>query len=144
MASEEQLNKLETRHYTKKEAARRQIDVAIRVFYEGEYESAITLACAAEGMMGESEHPHVFAVLKGRKPGRFETEAEWVTFLNETRDWLKHLTPQLGDTRGIAQFEAWVSIARAVTKFYGVYLEETVVMNEFIEWGREHGLTVKV
>lgn len=144
MVSDEALSKLETRHSTKKEAAKRQIDVATRCFYEGEYESAITLACAAEGMLGESEHPHVFAVLKDRKPSQFKNENNWTTFLNETRDWLKHLTPQLGDTRGIAQFEAWVMLARAVSKFYAVYLEETDVMNAFIEWGRKRELTVKV
>jgi hypothetical protein len=39
------------RTVTKKEAAGRQIDVAIRLFDEGEYEASITLSCAAEGML---------------------------------------------------------------------------------------------
>jgi hypothetical protein len=138
------LDSLDTRVVTKKAAARRQIDVAIRLFHEGEYESAITLACAAEGQIAGTDVIHLFPVLQQKRPSEFETPSEWVTYLNETRDWLKHLTPQLGDMRGIAQFEAWVMLVRAVSKYYAVFLEETDHMNSFIEWGRERGLVAKV
>jgi hypothetical protein len=41
-----------------KEAAARQINVAIKLFHEGEYESTITLACAAEGQLGDGDESH--------------------------------------------------------------------------------------
>ncbi len=144
MVAQEVLDSLETCVVTKQEAACRQIHVAIKLFHEREYESAITLACAAEGQMEESEEVHLFPVLKVRRPAQFKNEQEWTTFLNETRDWLKHATPQLEPSRGIAQFEAWVMLVRAVSKYYAVFVEETVDMNEFVEWGRKRGLTVKV
>jgi hypothetical protein len=144
MVTQKALDGLETRVVTKKEAARRQIDVAIRLFHEGEYESAMTLACAAEGRMAGTDEVHLFAVLQQKRPSEFETPSEWATCLNETRDWLKHTTPQLGDMRGIAEFEAWVMLVRAVSKYYAVFLEETDPMNVFIEWGRERGLVAKV
>ncbi len=140
MVSDEVLNSLTTRVVTKKEAVRRQIEVAIRIFYEGEYESAITLACAAEGQMEGTEHPHLFTVLNERMPKSFATPKQWATFLNETRDWLKHPTFHLEESRGIAEFEAWVMLVRAVTKYYAVFLEENDIMSDFEEWGKVRGL----
>jgi hypothetical protein len=144
MVTQEVLNGLETRVVTKKEAARRQIDAAIKLFHEREYESTMTLACAAEGQMAATDEVHLFAVLQQRRPSQFDTPSQWATYLNETRDWLKHTTPQLGDTRGIAEFEAWVMLVRAVSKYYAVFLEETAHMNRFVEWGRERGLVANV
>jgi hypothetical protein len=132
---------LEVRIVTKKEAAQRQIDVAINLLPEREYESAITLACAAEGQMAKTaDHPHLFAVLQQKRPATFATANEWVTCLNETRDWLKHPTPQLGDKRGMAEYEAWVMLVRAVGKYYAVFREDTDNMNRFVEWSKARGL----
>lgn len=128
----------------RQQAARRQIEIAIKLFYEREFECAITLASAAEGQMEESDVVHLLPVLKKRRPPQFEDESKWVTFLNETRNWLKHGTPELGDTRAIAEFEAWVMLVRASTKYYAVYLEENETINGFEEWGRARGLTAKV
>jgi hypothetical protein len=132
---------LEVRVVTKKETAQRQIDVAINLLHEGEYESAITLACAAEGQMaGAPDHPHLFAVLQQKRPSRFATANEWVTWFNATRDWLKHPTPQLGEKRGIGEYEAWLTLLRAVSKYYAVFREDTDNMNRFVEWSRARGL----
>jgi hypothetical protein len=60
--------------------------------------------------------------------------------LNETRDWLKHTTPQLGETRGIAEYEAWVMLVRAVSKYYAVFHEEAKNVNRFVEWSKARGL----
>jgi hypothetical protein len=83
---------------TKKEAAFRQITAAIKHFESEEYECAITLAGAAEGQLfTEDGSRDLFSELKMRVPPEFKDKQEWVARLNETRDWLKHPTPQLGD-----------------------------------------------
>ena len=131
----------EIRTVSKKEAAARQINVAIKLFHEGEYESTITLACAAEGQLGDGDESHLFPRLKGKRPSAFKNERDWVNFLNQTRDWLKHPTPQLDQVRPIAQFEAWVMLVRACTKYYAVFQEESKIMEEFSLWARERGFT---
>jgi hypothetical protein len=141
MVSEELRKRLETRIVSKKEAAARQIDVAIRLFHEGEYESTVTLACAAEGQLGDGDESHLFPRLKGGRPKQFRDERAWVNFLNQTRDWLKHPTPQLDDTREIAQFEAWVMLVRACTKYHAAFQEESKIMEQFSLWARDRGFT---
>jgi hypothetical protein len=132
---------LDIRVVTKKEAAQRQIDVAINLLHDREYESAITLACAAEGQMaGTPDHPHLFGVMQQKRPAGFATASEWVTWVNETRDWLKHPTPQLREKRGIGEYEAWLMLVRAVSKYYAVFREDTDNMNRFVEWSRARGL----
>jgi hypothetical protein len=55
---------LDIRVVTKKEAAQRQIDVAINLLHEREYKSAITLARAAEGQMAKTaDHPHLATII---------------------------------------------------------------------------------
>jgi len=146
MVTQEALDGLDRRMVTKKDAARRQIDVAIRLFYEKEYESTMTLAGAAEGQIDGAAAAEVFlfSVLQQKQPAEFETASQWATHLNETRDWLKHPTPQLGDLRVMEEFEAWLMLVRAVSKYYAVFLQETDHMNRFVEWGRERGLVAKV
>jgi hypothetical protein len=140
-------DKFSSRMVSKKEAATRQIGVAIRLFFEGEFESAITLACAAEGQLGEGDESHLLALLRERMPPHFENVQSWISCLNRSRDWLKHPTPQLGDIREMDGCEAYVMLVRAVSKFRAVYPEETEnmkTMNEFIEWGRVSGLMGQV
>jgi hypothetical protein len=86
-----------------------------------------------------SDH-HLFAVLKQKKPAKYDSANQWATRLNETRDWLKHTTPQLGETRGIAEYEAWVMLVRAVSKYYAVFHEEAKNVNRFVEWSKARGL----
>jgi hypothetical protein len=130
---------LDVRVVTKKEAAQRQIDVAINLLYEKEYESAITLAGAAEGQIAGSDH-HLFAALRQVRSAEYDSTSQRATHLNETRDWLKHATPHLREMRGIAEFEAWVMVIRAISKYYAVFREETKNMNRLIEWSRARDL----
>ena len=46
----------------------RQIHQALRLFHEGEWESVITPALAAEEQLPETELPHVWSIVKEKKP----------------------------------------------------------------------------
>jgi hypothetical protein len=82
---------LKYRVVSKQQAALRQIGVAIKLLVQAEYESAITLAGAAEGMMVTGGFPTpMFESPRARRPADFETEAKWVEFLNDTLYLLKH------------------------------------------------------
>ena len=130
---------LDVRVVTKKEAAQRQIDVAINLLHEKEYESAITLAGAAEGLIAGSDH-HLYAAMRQQRSAEYDSISKRATDLNETRDWLKHATPHLREKRGIGEFEAWVMVIRAISKYYAVFREETKNMNRLIEWSRARDL----
>lgn len=132
---------MEMRTVTKKEAAGRQIDVAIRLYEEGEYEASITLSCATEGMLISGMPQPLFDRMKDGRPREFKTEKEWATFLNDTRDWLKHCHDQ-GDRR-IGKFEAWIMLCRGLTKYHGMFGYETDEMKAFTERARKSGLTLK-
>jgi hypothetical protein len=69
---------------------------------------------------------------KMRVPPEFKNEREWVDWLNATRDWLKHGTPQWGDEWNIEQYGAAVMILRAITKFQWTHREGTKRMDEFL------------
>jgi hypothetical protein len=123
---------------TKKEAALRQINAAIKHFDDKEYECAITLAGAAEGQLETKEEDrHLFEELKGRVPPEFKSEKEWVSWLNATRDWLKHETPQLSDDWEINEYGAAIMILRAVTEFQWAYKQGTKRMEGFLEHWRQ-------
>jgi hypothetical protein len=72
------------------EAASRQVDAAIDALQAGNYDVALTLAGAAEGMIERTGH-HMFGWLKQhpRALERFDKK-EWISILNTERDWLKH------------------------------------------------------
>jgi len=131
------------RTVTKKQAAITQIHAAIAHLYAKEYECAITLACAAEGVVGDAEPEHLRKLILAKRPDGL-TGKEWNAYLNETRDWLKHPTENLGDEREIEEFEAVIMLIRAVTKYaaryYGEYTHE---MEEFTVWCREQNYAPK-
>jgi hypothetical protein len=124
------------RHTTKKEAALRQIGVAVKLLVQGEYEAAITVAGAAEGMMKTGGFPTpIFEDLRDRRPAEFATEAQWVNSLNETLYWLKHNGDQ--EDRAISEFDAWLMISRALTKYHGSFGEKpTEEADALVSWGR--------
>jgi hypothetical protein len=86
---------------TKVGGATRQTEAAIDAFFRGDFDIAITLAGAAEGMI-ERGGPHLWAylldtqrvrdrltVLEGQEAEVVERKP-WVSVLNGERDWLKH------------------------------------------------------
>jgi hypothetical protein len=122
---------------SKKQAAIRQIHAAIFHFRRKQYECAVTLAGAAEDLLGDTEPDHLWKVLMQRKP-QDRSEREWAAMFNETRNWLKHPTDNLGSERYIDEFETVIMLIRAVSKFTARYGESSANMEEFVVWCREH------
>jgi hypothetical protein len=96
------------------EAASRQVDAAIDALQAGDFDVALTLAGAAEGMIERKTGHYMFGWLKQhpRAMERFK-QKEWISILNTERDWLKH-----GGQRAmqICCADAAFMIARAASK----------------------------
>ena len=110
------------------EGATRQVEAAINALERGDFDVALTLAGAAEGMLKREGH-HVFAGLRDnpRVKERFDQKKDWITLLNRERDWLKHGGD---DEMQIECFDAAMMVARAASK-----LEVwTPKMDDFRNW----------
>ena len=114
---------------SKKLSALRQINAAIEHFHKGDFECAITLAAAAEGLLPEGKSPSLFRELVRRA-----TDLDFNLFIN----WLKH--PLSPDETIIPDFAVALTIARATSKFVAVYSQSTRQFEEFAVWTREVGL----
>ena len=71
---------------TKQLAALRQITAAIEHLRKREYECAITLAAAAEGLLPPTDEPHLFSEMKELSP---PAEFKYLDY-NMVVNWLKH------------------------------------------------------
>jgi hypothetical protein len=112
---------------TKAEAAARQTEAAIEAFARGDFDIAITLAGAAEGMI-KRDGPHMFPFLRDSPRVAHVPKKEWIDTLNSEFYWLKHASGP--DTLVIEKEVAYFMIARAASK-----LEKwTPRMEEFKDW----------
>jgi hypothetical protein len=112
---------------TKVAGATRQTEAAIEAFVRGDFDIAITLSGAAEGML-ERDGPHMFSFLRDSPRVQDVEKKNWIAMLNNEKEWLKHPSgpEQLLLERGHAAF----MIARAASK-----LEKwTPRMEEFKVW----------
>jgi hypothetical protein len=98
---------------TKIQGATRQIDAAIDAFVRGDFDLAITLAGAAEGMI-ERDGPHMFAFLRDSPRVQDVKKTDWISTLNRELYWLKHSSGP--DTLQIERADAAFMIARAASK----------------------------
>ena len=104
-------------------ASMRQIHAAIEHINRGDFECAITLAGAAEGMLPNTDEPHfrqkMLALEKAMAAADKFNRAN--TFIN----WLKHGTIDPGGPRHenatIGLLDPLATIYRAITKFEAVY-----------------------
>jgi hypothetical protein len=119
---------------TKQLAALRQITAAIEHLRKREYECAITLAAAAEGLLPPTDEPHMFQALKEYIPPE---EFKYLDF-NMVVNWLKHYKPEHEDPFSFPESEAANLIHRAITKFIAVYYQSTKRMEQFLEWYWAH------
>lgn len=110
-------------------ASLRQICAAIDCFNNGEFECAITLAAAGEGILPApaKENTYIFGVLRNHD----DLEVNLVI------NWLKH--GKDFKTATISQFEAAITIARSISKFIAVHNGSHPKFEEFMEWGRTVG-----
>jgi hypothetical protein len=115
---------------TKVEGATHQIEAAIAALQRGDFDIAITLAGAAEGMIDRPEGIYLLQYMRDSPRVKGIKKSEWITALNHERDWLKHPTPDAPDTLELTEWEAAFMIARATSK-----LEQwTKPMDDFKVW----------
>jgi hypothetical protein len=121
---------------TKQLAALKQLHAVIWLFQKDEFECAITLAAAAEGLLPPVEGAHLFQALKSSKEVK---ETNYNLFIN----WLKHPNITIPgceiDSALIPEFEVVIIIVRAISKFRAVYKTGSPVMADFIKWAFENG-----
>jgi hypothetical protein len=115
---------------TRKIAAVRQIRGAIRALHDEEFECAITLAAAGEGMVpnDRKDGKPLIKILRDKMP-----EDDPNLFSN----WLKH--PKGPDKARILIMEAVVMISRAIHKFVWYYEESADSFETFSDWAVLHG-----
>lgn len=114
---------------TKEQAAVRQVETAIQALMRGDFDIAITLACAAEGMFKRTGR-HLFAVLRDHPKAKTIPKKVWIAHLNRDRDWLKHHGGP--DRLVIERFSAAAAITRAATKLEAK--NWTPLIDAFREW----------
>ncbi len=121
-----------------------QIDRAIRLFIdENDYVCAITLACAAEGVLGEwltdKGDENVTYALKGAVKDKFlpETTMKEINdaHVNRARNFLKHASQSLMNEEGFdLELESITAITRAIGN-YGMVMDDiTKGSIEFLKW----------
>jgi hypothetical protein len=120
-------------------ASMRQINRAIDHCIQGEYECAITLAGAAEGMLPETWRPHF-----GQKVKEFAElpqikEEGGATGPNDIKNWLKHgtLNGDRIENVVVPAEESVVMVYRAITKYNAVYDDLSPQMRRFLHWMTE-------
>ena len=114
---------------SKAEGASRQVEEAIKALERGDFDIAVTLAGAAEGMLKRSGHHLWSFMLQSPKAAAFD-KRKLIEFLNAERDWLKHPTPSAGATKTFTRAHAAIMIVRAMSK-----LETwSPRMNRFKRW----------
>ncbi len=124
----------QSRLVTRQTAAIRQIIVAIYLLHQGEWESAITLALAAERHVPNPPEGNAlyFWVELQKRASKQELAA-----FNETKNWLKAANG--ADQRSIADYEAIMAIMLAISKYVAFYGEVEPVIEKFITWSVEQG-----
>jgi hypothetical protein len=95
-------------------------------------ECAITLAAAAEGLLPDTDEPHIFRYLRNHPTYKNEE----IDF-NKTINWLKHGVKP--DEAIIFEYEVAVVIARAMSKYAAVFNEGPIGWDQFLVWGVERG-----
>ncbi len=131
-------------------ASMRQINAAIERMHRGDYECAITLAGAAEGMLAEPETEYfrnkVKALAKSFPKGVRGAGP------NDCINWLNHATLEPGgervETATITLLEVIVTIWRAIPKFQAIFgasdADRTPQMIGFENWAREYLPTLDI
>jgi histidyl-tRNA synthetase len=111
-----------------------QIHAAIDRLQQSDFVSAITLGGAAEGMLPETEKPHLFTKLQEWQKS-LPPDTGGATGLNDFYHWVKHgKNDKRPEKAVISELEAMTSIQRAISKFAAIYSEQSPQMKAFAEW----------
>ena len=131
---------------SKFDAAQQQLEGAIHNLFLGNWACAVTLACAAEGMLPSlGDDTDLFSI--GKRLGISDhgmTKEEIVTMFNDLRDWLKHPTPQKPQFYQMHQWHAVEAIIRAYSRLCAhqapFKADEVLSENTFIfeQWYRQN------
>jgi hypothetical protein len=117
-------------------AAMRQIHAAIEHLHRGDFECAITLGAAAEGMLPPTDKPHLFEKIKALRPKPSLNNAE-ADGANDMINWLKHGVGVDGkrvEKATISELEMMVTVTRAISKFAAIYDGLSPQMKGFTDW----------
>jgi hypothetical protein len=119
-------------------ASMRQIHGAIEHLYRGDYECAITLAHAGEGMLPEPEKPYLRHKIKDMSKSEEIQAAGGLTDPNDLSVWLKHgtLNDAKVDAVTIPAEESVAFVCRAISKFEAKYDDLSPQMNSFRQWAK--------
>jgi hypothetical protein len=126
-------------------ASMRQIHEAIQHLHRGDFECAITLAGAGEGMLPQTERPHFLQKARALEEMLPKTD-DGENIANAYINWLKHGRLKSGGPKieeaTITELEVIYTIWRAISKFQAVYgstdADRTPQMISFENWAREH------
>lgn len=107
-------------------ASMRQIHTAIEHLHRGDFECAITLGAAGEGMLPETDTRHFRQKVKAL--AATIPKLEGAAGPNDYINWLKHGAVKQGAARienaKITELEVIVTIWRGITKFEAVHVAE--------------------
>lgn len=134
--------------FTPLEAAERQLDRAIiLLIVEHDYLCAITLACAAEGILGEFLHAQkkesMIEILKSELQSidlcsHLSSKEISDQHLNKIRNILKHSSGDLGTKIDhVTDLEAFIAIVRAIANFILVTNRVSQRTDDFFDWVRQ-------
>jgi hypothetical protein len=106
---------------SKAEGAQRQVEEAIKALARGDFDVAVTLAGAAEGMFENRSGMWEFMLHSSTAAAvattlELERDKKLVSSLNDIRDWLKHECSAAGQSKTITTADAANMIARAMSK----------------------------
>lgn len=110
----------------------RQIHAALDHHSRQDYECAITLAAAAEGMLPATDGPHFHQKVK-EFAASLPDDTEGAKNPNDVITWLKHGTykGKKCETATIDHSEGMVVIWRAISKYFAVYDEVSPQMRSW-------------
>jgi hypothetical protein len=116
----------------------RQIHAAIEHLRRGDFECAITLAGAAEGILPDTDKPHFRQKVKAFAQREDIKAAGGATGENDYINWLKHGSLKVSGPRienaTIPAEESVVVVWRAISKFHAVYDDMSPQMQSFHKW----------
>ena len=114
-------------------------DGAIEHVYRGDYECAITLAHAGEGMLPEPEKPYLRHKIKDMSKSEEIQAAGGLTDPNDLSVWLKHgtLNKKRVEAVTIPAEESVAFVCRAISKFEAACDDLSPQMISFRKWAKE-------